>query len=511
MWEWPAFVTPFLLPISFLWDIFSYITIQLRLASSVTKARHAAGVAAIQQQVRAWRTEGRGAKMCTARPSWMSISQQSLGYKDNMYKVAVGDLQDVLAIDREELVVQVEPGITIGHLNRVLHRAGLTLPVVPELDTLTIGGLLMGGGIESTSHRHGLFHRLATRYELVTAEGELLEVTEASHPDIFRALPMSYGTLGYVVGVSLRVLPHRPFIRLEYFPTSSLAQTTSTLERLTRDKEVHSVEGIAYSKDTAVIMAGRFVTKEEVRWEQVNRLGLWFKPWFYQHVATYLGREGEGPLVEYVPTLHFHQRHNKPCFWLAHLWAPWGSWLVARLLVGWLFPLNHQLLSFLKEKVLKGDAGYVILQDFLIPIRHLGKAIQLSDEVTGVYPLWMVPASLDETTAEDPMFVDLGVYGWNKRENFAGKDAAAKASAKDATLRRFERFTIEHGGFQALYAETLMSYEEFNQMFAEFKDHYWKAKSQLPLSTEAFPEVYEKVSRQGRESARKARDARRQD
>ena len=29
-------------------------------------------------------------------------------------------------------------------------------------------------------------------------------------------------------------------------------------------------------------------------------------------------------------------------------------------------------------------------------------------------------------------------------------------------------------GLQALYAETLMSYEEFNQMFAQFKEHYWK-------------------------------------
>ena len=44
-------------------------------------------------------------------------------------------------------------------VDRVLVNAGLTLPVVPELDTLTIGGLLMGGGIESTSHKHGLFHR----------------------------------------------------------------------------------------------------------------------------------------------------------------------------------------------------------------------------------------------------------------------------------------------------------------------------------------------------------------
>ena len=32
MWDWPAFVTPFLLPISFLWDIFAYLRLQLRFA-----------------------------------------------------------------------------------------------------------------------------------------------------------------------------------------------------------------------------------------------------------------------------------------------------------------------------------------------------------------------------------------------------------------------------------------------------------------------------------------------
>ena len=36
--------------------------------------------------------------------------------------------------------------------------------------------------------------------------------------------------------------------------------------------------------------------------------------------------------------------------------------IITRLLTGWLFPLNHQLLSFLKEKVLKGDAGDILLQ-----------------------------------------------------------------------------------------------------------------------------------------------------
>ena len=94
------------------------------------------------------------------------------------------------------------------------------------------------------------------------------------------------------------------------------------------------------------------------------------------------------------------------------------------------------------------------------------------------------------------MFVDLGIYGISHKSDFAGREG---------TLRRFEKFTIDKGGFQALYAETLMDYEEFNSMFSQFKKNYWKAKSQLPMSLEAFPEVYEKVSRQGRQAAKMRR------
>ena len=47
----------------------------------------------------------------------------------------------------------------------------------------------------------------------MTASGELLTVTERDQPDIFRALPMSYGTLGFLVGVQLRLEKYRPYIR----------------------------------------------------------------------------------------------------------------------------------------------------------------------------------------------------------------------------------------------------------------------------------------------------------
>ena len=64
---------------------------------------------------------------------------------------------------------------------------------------------------------------------------------------------------------------------------------------------MHSVEGIAYSLDTAVIMAGNFVTKEEVEPAKVNTWGLWYKPWFFHHVESFLHRQNNSDtFVEFV-------------------------------------------------------------------------------------------------------------------------------------------------------------------------------------------------------------------
>ena len=81
-------------------------------------------------------------------------------------------------VDKKTMEVTVEPGVTIGFLNRLLVKYGMTLPVVPELDVLTIGGLICGGGLESTSHKWGMFHHTCTHYEIVTADGSCLSASE---------------------------------------------------------------------------------------------------------------------------------------------------------------------------------------------------------------------------------------------------------------------------------------------------------------------------------------------
>ena len=64
-----------------------------------------------------------------------------------------------------------------------------------------------------------------------------------------------------------------------------------------------------------------------------------------------------------------------------------------------------------------------------------------------------------------------------------------------------ERYFTEHEGHAALYAETRMTRQEFNQMFAPTLKVYEKVRKELNCE-KAFPHVYDKVSSKARNELR---------
>ena len=79
--------------------------------------------------------------MCSGRSEAKSITMQSLHYKKQSHKIYFDNMSDILSIDEANKCVRVEPFITIGNLNDFLIQRGWMLPIVPELDDLTIGGV----------------------------------------------------------------------------------------------------------------------------------------------------------------------------------------------------------------------------------------------------------------------------------------------------------------------------------------------------------------------------------
>ena len=494
------FATIFLLPVSAAYGAYAGVRNWISFRLSSAPAKHDARVEAVIRQIEDWIRQGAGQKLCTARSGWKTMSELVPKYKLSHRKIDIG-MYDILEIDEHRGIARVEPLATMGQISRSLISQGWTLPVVPELDSLTVGGLIMGFGVETSSHKYGLFQHICESFEIVTAEGKLIKCSPSINPDLFYQIPWSHGTLGFLVAAELKIIPVKKYVRLHYQPVYTLDSMVSVFEQASRDTENNDfVEGLVYGHDQAVIMRGTF-TDSVGSDGSLNAIGRWYKPWFYKHVQTYLEQRKEG--VEYLPVRDYYHRHTRGYFWAMEEIIPFGNHPIFRALLGWALPPRIELLKYTEtETTRRLREKYHVIQDMLMPIRYLKQSISYFDEHFRLYPLWLSPMAIKDNGGQpgfvhpfrteegtlDELYVDIGAYGTPGKEGFDNAIA----------LPLLEKFVIEHRGYQALYARTSMSREEFRTMF----DHtdYDLLRERLPYCRQAFDEVYDKVSSKGRVS-----------
>ncbi|XP_076440884.1 delta(24)-sterol reductase-like [Babylonia areolata] len=484
-----VFVCLFLLPISVVYDIFMYVRNWLVFKFNSAPRQHEQRVKHVQEQVKRWRADGCQTPMCTARPGWSNISFRRGLYKKKMRNIDV-NLIDILDVNTDTGVVRCEPMVTMGQVTACLNPLGWTLPVLPELDDLTVGGLIMGVGIETSSHKFGLFQHCCVSFELVLADGTVVNCSKEENPDLFYSVPWSYGTLGFLVSAELRIIPAKRYVRIEYKPAHSRQDMLRLFEAETRRKEGNEfVEGLVYSLDTAVVMTANMTDEAEPG--KVNAIGDFWKPWFYRHVEGFLKT---GPAVEYIPLRHYYHRHTRSIFWELEDIIPFGNHPLFRYLCGWMVPPKISLLKLTQGQTIKElYEKYQVIQDMLVPLKDLGESLDVFDKELKLYPLWLCPFKLyaqpgmvhPEGNA-DEMYVDIGAYGSPKQPAFS----------TIPSTKRLEAFVMKKKGFQMLYADSYLSKEDFRQMF----DHSLYDRLRKSLDCEkAFPEVYGKVNRKVRD------------
>ncbi|MGD2173112.1 MAG: FAD-binding protein, partial [Gammaproteobacteria bacterium] len=114
--------------------------------------------------------------------------------------LAVDDFNHVLKMDPEGATIEVEGMTTIEKVVEATLRHGLLPRVSPELKHITVGGAIVGIGIESSCFLHGFFHDNVADAEVLLPTGEVVTCSRHNeHAGLFAALPNSFGTLGYVL------------------------------------------------------------------------------------------------------------------------------------------------------------------------------------------------------------------------------------------------------------------------------------------------------------------------
>lgn len=494
IYAWSIFIICFILPATFFTNGLKDLRNRFILAIRSAPVTHRRKTAIIQRQIREWNNSGRKTKMCTARPSWMATRFRYPWYKESCTLISTDELKDILEINIEEQYVHVEPMVTVGQIIKCLIPNGYTLPVVPELQELTVGGLINGCGIGSSSIKYSLFQELCLSYELVMADGSLISTAKAKAKTnaptddlaLFYGIPWSHGTIGFVVSAKLKIIPCKPFVKITYIPCDSKEIMFDTLNEEVNNRDNEFVEGIHFSRESGVVIKGVF-SKGPAKNETSSMIGTWREPAFYRHVME-IGKQKKRH-VEYVPLLQYYYRHSKSVFWELKNIIPFADSVAFRYLFGWALPPK---ISFLKATniamVRSHYERHHIDQGLMVPMNRLSETIDFVDLETEIYPLWLCPfvlhpnpGFLRQKSGRKLMFCAVGIYGSCPNQNISPPEA----------IKKIEKFLCSNSGFKMLYGDCYMSKAEFWDMFDSALYEWLRVKYN---SREAFLDVYEKIS-----------------
>jgi len=145
-----------------------------------------------------------------ARETGMELAVRSGGHSVVGHSVSDGgivlDLSQMrdLQIDVEGRTAWVAPGLTAGEYTSAVGAYGLATGF-GDTGSVGIGGITVGGGVGFLVRKYGLTIDSLLAAELVTADGEFLQVDDKTNPDLFWAIRGGGGNFGVVTRFLFRL------------------------------------------------------------------------------------------------------------------------------------------------------------------------------------------------------------------------------------------------------------------------------------------------------------------
>jgi len=322
-------------------------------------------------------------------------------YSDD--KLDLYDFDKVIEIDTERGICIAEPGVPFCELVDQTLPLGFVPIVVPELETITIGGAVAGCSIESMSYVHGGFHDTCLEYEIITAKGEVLRCTpDNEHSLIFQMMHGSFGTVGVLSRLVFRLIPAKPFVHLRHEKHTSIDSYLESIWSHYEKQDVDFMDGIIHSLSNLVLCVGNFVDTAPY----TNRYD-WLKV-YYQSTDT---RD-----EDYLETKDYFFRYNQG------VTAVRPKSFAGRLVFGRFLGSTEILRIAEKARfLLLNDDKPLITVDTFLPFSKLKEFLEWYEKDFRHFPLWCVPYRRvhdyewlsDEfwKGMDDELMVDIAIYG----------------------------------------------------------------------------------------------------
>jgi len=144
-----------------------------------------------------------------------NATKLGMGNRPKRYDVALSlnALNNVWHYEPDDLTMTVEPGINLGDLQRLLARHRLSLPLDPPGGkNASLGGIVATNAAGPLRLYYGTPRDMVVGMKIATTDGKLVStggrvVKNVAGYDVSKLLIGSYGTLGVIVGINLKLFP----------------------------------------------------------------------------------------------------------------------------------------------------------------------------------------------------------------------------------------------------------------------------------------------------------------
>jgi FAD/FMN-containing dehydrogenase len=147
-----------------------------------------------------------------AREEGLDVSVRGGGHNvagravaDDAVMIDLAEMKDI-RVDPDAMAARAEGGVTWGELNDALAEHGLAV-TGGAVSTTGIAGLTLGGGLGWLMAKYGLAADNLLDVQLVTADGEIVDISDRTDPDLFWALRGGGGNFGVATALTYRLHP----------------------------------------------------------------------------------------------------------------------------------------------------------------------------------------------------------------------------------------------------------------------------------------------------------------
>jgi FAD/FMN-containing dehydrogenase len=397
---------------------------------------------------------------------------QQIGARESSKKrLNLSTFVHVLEVNTEELWCDIEASATFETFVDATLPLGVAPLVVPELRTITVGGAIVGIGIESSSFKHGFFHEGLMEADILLASGDVVRVgPEGEYAELFRAIPNSLGSFGYLLRLRMRVQRATPYVRLEKAWFSNPEGLVGGVETAC-GTEADYVDAVAIGDHGGMVMQASFVP-EVPKGQRVKLYGLW--PQFYPTIV----HEG----VEYLRTQDYLWRWDADWFWVTQIfpgltwrlvrwlcgphmlrsdvYKAFNDWVIKNVLDPWKLNKNEELVIQDIEIPLDRSADYIRKFWAAVPSTRIGK-IKLTRPglPRQAAPIWLCPVkgTSSPLMPMEPSKLYINFGFWDALEGPETVGGMVTGTINKA----LEQVTAELHGKKTLYGVIYFTEEQF--------------------------------------------------